>query len=88
MSGGLPLISSVSGELAAAIDEYRFGFNFEAGNSEQLAERILTLYNDRSLLSDMARNSIKFFEEHLDSESTYNNYSEHVENIANNKHMH
>jgi len=82
MSGGLPLISSVSGELAAAIDEYGFGLNYEAGNFEQLAKKITTLSLNNTMLQDMSHNSSAFFEEYLDCESTYSNYAEHIELIA------
>ena len=82
MSGGLPLISSVSGELATAIERYGFGLNFEAGSSKQLADRILTLFSNNDMLKDMAQNSLSFFKEYLDSENTYNKYAEHVEHVA------
>ena len=84
LSAGLPIISSVEGDLAEFIDKYKFGVNFRAGRSDELAARICYLQSEpniRRLMKDAAKS---FFSSYLDPGKTYDMFVAHIEEVAKN----
>lgn len=85
LSAGLPLISSVEGELKDLIQSKQIGYNYESENEKELATLIISLSENRHLLSEMASNAKRLFDEQFDSNIVYKDFSTHVEAVANSK---
>ncbi len=82
LSGGLPVISSVGGDLQEAIVQRHVGLDFPAGDAAALATHLQDLENDPSLLATLSANARKFFTAALDSDETYAAYARHVRSVA------
>ena len=85
LSGGLPIIASVSGDLAQLIETERIGLLFGAGDSKGLAEAVLHLYKERAERDEMANNTRRLFQERFNRERTYHAFASLVEKMACNK---
>ncbi|HPC33790.1 MAG TPA: glycosyltransferase family 4 protein [Syntrophales bacterium] len=82
LSAGLPILSSVEGELGKLIAEKQCGFTYPVGDQESLAVLIDKLVMDADLRMAMAQRAAKVFKDHYDADIIYNEFAEHVENIA------
>lgn len=82
LSGGLPVVSSVGGDLQEAIRGRQVGLDFSAGDPNGLADCLMRLEGDPVLLSQLSANATKFFVEELDSDQTYSAYACHVLQLA------
>lgn len=80
LSGGLPIVSEVRGELIRLIDEEKLGLNYSG--AEALADALTTLYRDRGLAEEMGRNARKLFEDRFSSARIYGDYASYVERVA------
>ena len=56
---GTPVIGSNMGGIPELIQNGKTGFLFQAANADELAEKITTLWNNRSLLEEMSENCLK-----------------------------
>jgi L-malate glycosyltransferase len=69
MSVGLPIITTNAGGQVDIVSNEINGFIVDPANEEQLAEKILQMYNERQLLSKFSKNNIQkiknFYPEHL-----------------------
>lgn len=69
---GLPVINTQeSDEYRAMVEKYQCGINCECGNSEQVADAIKKLVNDRNLRKSMGYNSSVLGRELFDRRHTY-----------------
>lgn len=57
MAAGLPIVNSLRGELESLLRDRQMGIQYEAGNSQSLADALETLAADKDRRSMMARNS-------------------------------
>ena len=71
MAAGLPVISSVKGELEAFIQQHGIGVSYEAGQAESLREAILTLYKAPELRAEMGTRARQLAREQFDIHVTY-----------------
>ena len=81
LSAGLPLISSLEGEMAILIEHHAIGLNYRPGDVEGLYNCIQRLSANSVLRSKMAANASRFFEEYGDADKIYAEYAEHVEKV-------
>jgi glycosyltransferase involved in cell wall biosynthesis len=81
-SGGLPVISSAVGELAALISKKRLGLNFERENHVQLAEILIELIKNPLRIADIKANVARTFEDEFSVPRIYGKFVEHVEAVA------
>lgn len=81
LSAGLPLISSLEGEMAELIDDYTMGLNYRPSDAEGLYNCIQKLSTDAGLRSEMAANASRFFEKYGDADKIYTEYAKHVEKV-------
>lgn len=61
MAASLPIISSLSGELADLLAEERIGLQYQAGNAESLANAIQALAEDKAGSGEMGRRAREVF---------------------------
>ena len=82
MAAGLPLLSSLSGELEQLIQEYGIGRSYEAGNPASLAEGIRWFYDHPEESRQMGARSLALFSTRFRSDIVYKEFSEHLEWIV------
>jgi glycosyltransferase involved in cell wall biosynthesis len=78
LSAGLPILSSVDGDLKQAIEQRGIGLCFPPGDAAGLADQMAKIEQDQELRKQLGLNAAHFFEEKLDSDETYSAYSAHV----------
>jgi len=81
-SAGLPVVSSLEGEMADAIAKRGLGLNYRAGDLAGFVGAIRTLLDDEPLRGTMAVNAAAFFRQQGDADIIYDNYVRHVEALA------
>jgi glycosyltransferase involved in cell wall biosynthesis len=82
LSAGLPLISSLEGEIAQLIVRHNMGLNYRPGDAEGLYQNIHKLALDSDLRKKMSANASQFFEKYGNADKIYDEYAIHVEKIA------
>ena len=82
LSVGLPLISSLEGEMTELVDRYQFGLNYLPGDLEGLYQCMERLVFDSFLHDEMSQNASKFFNKYGDADMIYDEYSSHIEKIV------
>ena len=87
LSAGLPLISSLEGEIADLIQRHRIGLNYKAGNSEGLYQCIKKLSDDEKLRNDMAQAASQFFDKCGNADRIYEEYATHIEKLVDQKRL-
>jgi len=82
LSAGLPIISSVEGDLKELIQKYNIGFYYPPNDLNFLVKYIKQLYKDKNLYEKMSRNTNEIFNKFLDSDKIYTEYAEYIERLA------
>ncbi len=82
MAAGLPLLSSLQGELEELIQEHGIGRNYEAGNPRSLAEGIRWFYEHPNETKKMGERSKVLFSKKFRSDIIYEDFSRYLETIA------
>ena len=82
LSGGLPIISSLEGEVKEIINKENIGYFYEYDKPQDLMKKILLLAESKKLRDSMASNSKKVFDRLFDSKNIYSSYADYVENIV------
>ncbi len=82
LSAGLPLVSSLAGEMAAHITNHGLGINYRAGDLEGLCQAIASLLDDPAGRARMSLNARAFFKDHGDADRIYAGYAGHLESLA------
>ena len=85
LSAGLPVLSSVNGELKDLIQKHRFGLHFKPNDYHALAQLIAELYLKKETHSAMARKSNEMFSLLFDAEKVYEKFANHIEEVARGK---
>ncbi len=65
MLGGMPVIGSRTGGTPELIEEGKTGFLFEYGNSDDLADKIKRLIQNKELLKEMGENAREYAKSHF-----------------------
>jgi glycosyltransferase involved in cell wall biosynthesis len=81
MAAGLPLLSSLNGELETIIHENRIGRTYGAGNPASLAKEIRWFFNHPTKTKEMGIRSKSLFLSQFHSDIVYSGLSDHLENI-------
>lgn len=80
-AAGLPVINTQeSKEYRKLVEDYNIGFNVDNNNPEQMAEKIIKLYDNKSLREEMGKNNRKLAEEKFDRKKTYLKIMDLIEN--------
>jgi glycosyltransferase involved in cell wall biosynthesis len=80
LSHGLPILSSLEGETAAMIKEFRVGQSYSASNPESFSLGLRKLIEDRSF--DAATRCRTLYEKRFNADKVYDEFIEHIENLA------
>lgn len=82
LSAGLPLVSSLEGEMAELVNGFKIGLNYRAGDLDDLCRVLETLLDQKLLREEMSDNARAFFKEYGDADKIYTEYAEHVESLV------
>jgi glycosyltransferase involved in cell wall biosynthesis len=82
LSAGLPLISSLEGEMAEFIDQNKIGFNYLPGDLERLCQCIGHLASDPALHQELSKNALRFFDRYGDADKIYDEYCQLIEQLV------
>ena len=78
-SAGLPLVSSLEGDLKEIIKKHNLGLYYPANNLPLLIECIKQLYENRNLYKEMSQKVKEVFDEHFDADKIYKEYADYIE---------
>jgi glycosyltransferase involved in cell wall biosynthesis len=79
-SFGLPILSSLQGELKKMIEKEKVGYHY--ANSEELVNCIIKLKENKSVYDDFSNNSLRLYHEKYNAELVYKNYADSIISIA------
>lgn len=82
LSAGLPIVSSIEGELATLIDKEWLGFNYSAGSAEGLYHAVKRLIDDNGTRDEMSRAAMAIFEQKFDARRVYGEYVNYIERFT------
>jgi glycosyltransferase involved in cell wall biosynthesis len=80
LAGELPVLTMLEGEYWRIIKENHCGLHYSS--DEELAENIVKLHDDRSLLRDMEKNARRLYEERFTAKKIYGEFCDAIEGIA------
>jgi glycosyltransferase involved in cell wall biosynthesis len=82
LSAGLPVVSSLKGELQRLLARHDCGITYENGNVDELAAAIIALYNDRERLEAMSGNARALYQEKFVAEKVYTEMIAYLESVV------
>jgi len=82
LSAGLPLVSSLTGELEQLLEEHGCGVTYSEGDAESLATALVELYDHRARLETMATNASVLYQGRFTAERIYNELCGYLEDLA------
>ncbi len=85
LSAGLPLLSSLEGEMETIIRDYHIGYSYRSGDLDTLVKLIIRLSSDESLRLQQSHNAVALYREKFTSKTIYEAYASHVEYIVHKK---
>lgn len=84
LSAGLPVISAFHGFLKEIIEKYDIGFYYQPNDIDELVRCILKLYKQPEVYKTKSKNAKKVFDEIFDADKIYEEYTKHIEAVAQN----
>ncbi len=85
LSAGLPVISSLQGELANLLAENDCGMTYQNGQAADLVRAIAACYDSRNHCARMAKNAAALFQERFVAETVYGQMSDFLTQLAENR---
>lgn len=82
MAAGLPLLSSLPGELERLIAEHQIGLHYRAGDVQSLTEKIVWLAEHPTERAAMGQRARKLFEDQFRADIIYPKLVAHLEQVA------
>ena len=82
MAAGLPLLSSLSGELERLITDHQIGLHYRAGDEKSLVEKIAWLTEHPAERVAMGQRARRLFEERFRADIIYPKLVAHLEQVA------
>ncbi|MCO6047428.1 glycosyltransferase family 4 protein [Aeoliella sp. ICT_H6.2] len=82
MSAGLPIVTSLPGELPSLLGEHRCGVHYDAGDAESLATAIGFVVDDPKYHAEMGERSRQLFLERFNSPVVYTDFCDSLERVA------
>jgi glycosyltransferase involved in cell wall biosynthesis len=85
LSAGLPIISSLKGEMAESVEKHGLGVNYQEGNVKGLVSALEKILKKPDERDTMARNALSFFKQYGDADKIYNEYADQIEHLISQK---
>jgi len=82
LSCGIPVISSLEGEMKALFQRRRIGYSYQSGDGMKLFQNLRKLAESPELIKEMSGNARKVFGEMFVAEDIYRAYGQLVEDVA------
>ncbi|MFH2067785.1 MAG: glycosyltransferase family 4 protein [Pseudomonadota bacterium] len=83
-SGGLPVVSSIQGELKQILAEHCCGITYDPDSVSGLCDCLRKLNNDKKLYESMSRNASRLYRERYSMKHISKAYHEHLVNVVHN----
>src|SRR5439155_3622177 len=80
LSAGLPVVSSLDGEIGQLLREHRAGIVYDSGSD--LVQKIRALYEDRLALHRLSDNARALYAQEFDADKVYGAFAAHLEAIC------
>jgi glycosyltransferase involved in cell wall biosynthesis len=84
LSAGLPIISSVQGEMKHLLEKWRCGLTYKNGNAAELADILEHFAGAPDEVAEMSRNGLVVFERFFNADRVYSEFSDYIESFAKN----
>lgn len=81
MAAGLPLVSSLRGELEGMLAKRACGRSYRAGDAASLEAAVRWFGRHRAEAAEMGRRARRLFDENFDSNMIYTRFAKHVESL-------
>ena len=82
MSAGLPVVSSLRGDLADLLRENRCGLTYRNGDSDDLVRKLTYFYDHAAFRTAMAENASSLFRQRFTAETVYAEMQKYLQGIA------
>lgn len=82
MAAGLPLLSSLRGELETLIRTNRIGFQYQAGDTASMVEKLRWLAENQATWREMGQRAGQLFEERFSAARVYPHLIRHMERVV------
>jgi len=82
LSFGLPVVTSLGGEVAALIDQFAVGLRYGTDSNRTLYDCLTILIEDSALQRRMSRNALQLYDERFSFEKVYGAVVTHLEGLA------
>jgi len=79
LSTGLPLVSSLEGEMEQLIHQYRLGLTYHPRDLAGFCHCLDTLLEEKGLMTEMSANAYRFFKDHGNANEIYFHYVRNIE---------
>ena len=83
MGLGIPILSSIAGQLYEMVEEYNVGRNYISGNHKDLAQNIIWFQKNRDEIIDMGKNAYLLVKKHFLADNISEAYVDFLENVLN-----
>lgn len=81
MAGGLPILSSLKGDLEIILQEFNCGITYEPGDVNGFVRSLLLLKKNDATYSAMRQNAESLFEKHFSADIIYPAFVDYLESI-------
>ena len=85
LSAGLPILSSLQGEMETIIGDHNIGFSYKSSDIDTFLKFILKLSCDEKLRLHQSQDAASLFRNKFSSKIVYEAYANHVESVASQK---
>lgn len=82
LSLGLPIVTSLRGEVAALITQFGVGMRYGTDSNQTLYDCLAVLIGDRPLQRKMSRNALELYDDRFSYEKVYGDVVAHLEGLA------
>ena len=81
MAAGLPIISSLKGEMRALLDTHQFGYSYRSGDVRGFAEIVNVLAADENLRKQLGARAKDLYEREFRADAVYGAMAAHLESV-------
>jgi len=79
LAAGLPLLSSLEGEMAEIIETHELGLSYRTGDLNGFIQAVERICQNQALLGEWSANATKAFREKFSADKIYPDFANHVE---------